>query len=502
MTKNFFHIKLFVIKVSILFFTIAGCSKDSIEEKVIGSNLDSDDTAVSLLGELQISDFVWKGLNEFYYWQEDVSELSDDKLIDQKSYGQYIIENKDAEKFFQSLKHPEDRFSSIQDDYRVLENTLQGIIASNGVEFGLLYACENCNQLVGFVKYILDGSDAENKNIKRGDFFTGVNGTQLTASNYRSLLFSDNLTYTLNMASAQNGALANNGIEVELTKEENFETNPIQVSKSITFNNEDGGLLNIGYLMYNQFVADKSDELNNVFAEFKSEGVSDLIVDLRYNGGGSVQNCVEFASMITGQFTSEIFAEEQWNNKLLKYLRDRFGKETLLNRFTAQLSNGDKINSLDLDRIFVITTSESASASELLINGLESYIEVIQVGERTVGKNVGSITVYDYIDNEQTKNPEHTYAMQPIVLKIANNDGFADYSDGLAPDTVIEEDIRNLGVLGDLDEPMLETVINIITGTGKQNIPKAQMSRALLVKDPLMIQRQQMFVEKKELQLN
>ena len=65
---------------------------------------------------------------------------------------------------------------------------------------------------------------------------------------------------------------------------------------------------------------------------------------------------------------------------------------------------------------------------------MDPYINVIQVGERTVGKNVGSITIYDYIDNEQTKNPDHTYAMQPIVLKIANSEDYADYSTGLIPD--------------------------------------------------------------------
>jgi C-terminal processing protease CtpA/Prc len=305
------------------------------------------------------------------------------------------------------------------------------------------------------------------------------------------------------MASAKNGALASNGINVELTKEENFETNPIQVSKSIILNNDTEGYSGIiGYIMYNQFVADKSNELNKVFAEFKAEGISDLIIDLRYNGGGSVQNCVELASMITGQFTSEIFAEEQWNNKLIKYLRERFGKESLINRFTSQLSTGETISSLNLNRVFIITTSESASASELLINGLDSYIDVIHVGERTVGKNVGSITVYDYIDNEQTKNPEHTYAMQPIVLKIANNDGFADYSDGLLPDTDIEEDIKDLGILGDSNERMLKAVIDIITGTGKRNLPEAKMSRGLLVRDPLLISRQQMIIEKKEFLLN
>ena len=92
--------------------------------------------------------------------------------------------------------------------------------------------------------------------------------------------------------------------------------------------------------------------------------------------------------------------------------------------------------------------------------------------------------------------------MQPIVLKIANNDGFADYSDGLIPDTEIEEDIRDLGVLGDFNERMLKAVVDIITGTGKRNLPKAKMSRALLVNDPLLLLRQQMIVEKKELLSN
>jgi C-terminal processing protease CtpA/Prc len=249
--------------------------------------------------------------------------------------------------------------------------------------------------------------------------------------------------------------------------------------------------------MYNQFVADKSPNLNSVFAEFKSEGITDLVIDLRYNGGGSVRNCVELASMITGQFEGEIFAQEQWNSKLLTYITDRFGEESLFNRFVGELSGGEPINSLNLNRVYVITTSESASASELLINGLASYIELIQVGEPTVGKNVGSITVYDYIDNDGTKNPDHTYAMQPIVLKIANSEGYADYADGLLPSTEMDEDVNNLGVLGVPEEPMLATVLNLISGTAKYSIPEATRSRALLIQDPLMLKRQQMVVDKK-----
>ena len=492
MYHNIVNIKFYLFLI--LTLPIVNCSKDLTADvnNEFDKNFDTDDLAVNLEGDLQISDFVWKGLNEFYYWQDQVSELSDEKLIDEKEYADYIKNNSNPDLFFESLKHSDDRFSWIQNNYVELENNLQGVFATNGVEFGLLYACENCNEVLGFVKYIYKGSNADGKNIKRGDFFNGVNGTILNDSNYISLLFGENLNYSLNMATIENGKVISNGVNVELTKEENFETNPIHISK--TFDTQNGD--QVGYLMYNQFVANKSANLNDVFAEFKNKNINNLIVDLRYNGGGSVKNCVELASMITGQFESGVFAQEQWNNKLISYLENRFGSESLINRFVDTLSNGSPINSLKLDKVYVITSSESASASELLINGLSSYIEVIQIGEPTVGKNVGSITVYDYIDNEKTKNPDHTYAMQPIVLKMANSDGYADYTEGLQPDRLIEEDITNLGVLGNIGEPLLNSTLNLISGTKKEVLINPKLNKKFLIIDPLMLERQKMIIEK------
>jgi C-terminal processing protease CtpA/Prc len=429
-------------------------------------------------------------LNTYYYWQEEVEALADSKLEDEKAYAEFISQNADPELFFDSLLHPEDRFSWIEEDYVELENSLQGIYASNGVEFGLAYACQDCNEIVGYVKYILEDSDASNKNIKRGDYFTGVNGITLTVGNYRNLLFGDELSYTLNMADSIDGNLVLNGINVELTKEENFETNPIQISKTI-----DTNAGKIGYLMYNQFVADKSPQLNEVFGNFKSEGIIDLVVDLRYNGGGSVANCIELASMITGQFNGEIFAKEKWNSKLTTYFEERYGAERLIERFVDVLSDGESINSLSLNRVFILTTSSSASASELLINSLSAYIDVVHIGEKTVGKNVGSITVYDYIDNDGNKNPDHTYAMQPIVLKIANKDDFAEYTDGLEPNTAIDEEIKNLGILGDPSEPLLATAISILSGTGKVT-PYRSSSKNLRIGNPIVLKRQGMHLDK------
>jgi C-terminal processing protease CtpA/Prc len=212
--------------------------------------------------------------------------------------------------------------------------------------------------------------------------------------------------------------------------------------------------------------------------------------------------CIELASMITGQFAGEIFSKEQWNSKLTEYLEDRFGADSLQDEFVDTLTDSndsgesESINSLSLNRVFILTTSNSASASELLINSLSSYIDVVHIGEQTRGKNVGSITVYDYIDNEGTKNPDHKYAMQPIVLKIANKDGFADYANGLEPDASIDEDIKNLGTLGDEKEPLLETALNLISGTAKLYLPKSSFSKQLLINDPILTKVEGMYIDK------
>ena len=474
----------------ILFFLLSlilinGCKKD----KDSALRIDSDDNAINLSGDLQISDFVWQGLNYFYYWQESVVKLSDSLLNDSEKYTEFINKNPNPKEFFESLKHPDDRFSWIQEDYQELDNYLKGVFSSNGVEFQLI-CYSSCDQIIGVVKYILEDSDASEKNIKRGDYFYGVDGISLTSKNYSNLLNGDNLSYILNMATIENdGTLKPNGINIELVKEENFESNPIQVEKIISLNSN-----KIGYLMYNQFVGNKTSLINDSFGKFKNEGITDLIIDLRYNGGGSVATCTAIASMITGQFKGKVFSKQNWNSKLTEYWNDK-NPESLNDLFDDKFDDSKQINSLNLEKVYIITTSESASSSELLINGLKPYINVIHIGELTSGKNVGSITVYDYIDNDGTKNPYHKYAMQPIVLKMANSDGFDDYTDGLIPDIEQEEDLFNLGTLGDPEEVLISIAINLITGSTKKSYKKVKMNKEKLIIDPKMKKKQMMYVD-------
>lgn len=488
----------------IILFTnlIVGCVDDILDQEVVIKSPENNDEElpIELNGDLEISDFIWRGLNNYYYWQGSVDNLSDNIINDPIEYSKFISSNSNPNSFFNYLKHPDDRFSFLQEDYRELENTLQGVFSTFGVEFGLLRACANCNDLIGFIKYIYKDSNADGKNIQRGDIFIGVNGNLLKTTNYQSLLFGDEESIFLNMGKIENGAILRKNSDVELKREFDFQINPIQINSIINLENKQtNSTEKIGYLMYNQFIADKSEELNIIFKEYKDQAINDLILDLRYNGGGSIRNCVELASMITGQFKNEIFAQEQWNKKTEAYLIDNFGKETFLNRFVSSLQSGEQINSLNLKRIFIITSSETASASELLINGLSPYIEVIHIGGQTTGKNVASITVYDYIDEEQTKNPNHTYALQPIVLKIANSEGYADYTDGLIPDYFAEEELQKLGSLGSKDEPLLSLALNIIQDsivlTGKNEM----FSNKFRLNNVLVTNKQEMYSDKSKL---
>ena len=449
-----------ILSILIIFsLFVIGCKKES----------DEDPNIAKLENDLEISDFIWKGLNQYYYWQESVINLADSKLDNLSDYSFYLSQNPNPENFFNSLKHQDDEFSWLSDDYEELENYLQGIDYSDGMEFGLYLECNDQN-VFGFVRYVHKDSDADIKGVKRGYFFNKVNGTMLTRDNYRDLLYNDsslsnsfgfaNLNYNNN---EQCATLVSNDLSISLNKSR-LVKDPIHISKTIEINQK-----KIGYIMYNQFLGNVESEnknynleLNNVFGQFKSQGIDELVLDLRYNPGGRISTSINLASMITGQFNNQIFAKEKWNSKLMEYWNEN-NPDNLINRFVNNIS-GVSINSLNLNKVYILTTSRTASASELLINGLDPYIDVIHIGDYTVGKNQGSITVYDYIDDQRTKNPNHKYAMQPIVLKIGNVAGYTDFPNGLVPDYEIKESIRIAGELGNENEQLFKIAIDHIFG--------------------------------------
>ncbi|WP_105002858.1 S41 family peptidase [Tenacibaculum sp. SG-28] len=394
----------------------------------------------------------------YYLWQNDIPDLSDRRFSSQQQLNEYLDDFDDPNLLFESLLYQRgtiDKWSWIVDDYIALEQQFQGTTQTTGMEFGLVRYRNEMNNVFGYVRYVVPNTDAASQGVERGMLFSSVNGTQITIDNYRNLLFSENTSLTINLSNYNNGDPITNGTSINLTKN-SYTENPIHLAKTI---NEGGK--NIGYLMYNGFTSTFDSQLNQVFSQFKSDGVTELIIDLRYNGGGSVRTASYLGSMITGQFTGDVFSKQRWNEKYMNIIENQ---EILIDRFKNKIESSENINSLNLENIYFITTSSSASASELVINSLEPYINVFTVGEKTVGKYVGSVTLYDS-PNLYTKediNPNHNWAMQPIVLEIVNKNDKND-KDGIEPTVEILEDFGNLGVLGNREEPLLARTLQLIT---------------------------------------
>ena len=247
--------------------------------------------------------------------------------------------------------------------------------------------------------------------------------------------------------------------------------------------------------MYNQFVSNYDDYLESIFSEYKSNSVDEIILDLRYNPGGSINSALLLASLITGQFENEIFNYEQWNSEIQSYWINN-DPEYLVNRFLSLES------SLNLSRVFILTTRSSASASELIINCLKPYIDVVHIGTTTYGKYQASVTLYDSENfSNQNINPSHNYAIQPLVLKTLNAVGVTDYFNGISPNYEFEERVYSMGEIGDLNEPMLNFTIGLINSRAKINTQPETLS---LIDDNFKFEflEREMYIEDKEIKIN
>ncbi|MGB7785723.1 MAG: S41 family peptidase [Salinimicrobium sp.] len=442
--------------MSLLF--VAGLAVTSCQkEEADLSNLSPNEEKQAVVeNDLEVENFIYNGMNDIYLYKAEVPVLADDYFSSNEDKLDYLAEAGTPEHLFEKLKYSQDRFSFLTDDYVALEESFKGVSSGTaGMNFGL-GRISGTNNIFGFLQYVVPNTPAADAGLTRGTVFTEVNGQQLTESNFSNLL--DSGSFSINVGRIENGTIYMSDETVTLSHSE-YTENPVLIAKTL---NADGK--KIGYIMYNSFIADFDDELNDAFGQLKSQGVTDLVLDLRYNGGGSVESAVDLASMITGQYEGEVFMKEQWNEDYQEYFESK-NAESLINRFNPQIRTNELINSLNLSRVIILTSSRTASASELVINGLEPYIDVVQIGESTTGKFQASVTLYDSPDyNREDANPNHTYAVQPLVFKSANAAGKSDYINGLAPDVEYSEDLNNLGTLGDPSEPMLQLAIAYITG--------------------------------------
>ena len=164
---------------------------------------DEDDNISPRQYDFEIEDFIWEGLNTYYYWQNSVPDLADNRFDSQKSYASFLSQfNADYELLFESLLSDKDLFSRIMSDYTALEKQLSRVYTTSGMMIGLGRIGQS-DDLFAFVRYVLPDSDAAAKNIQRGDLFLSVNNEQLTIDNYRELISSEVESFSISACSNQ-----------------------------------------------------------------------------------------------------------------------------------------------------------------------------------------------------------------------------------------------------------------------------------------------------------
>lgn len=478
MNKNFKPIILALLCVSITF----SCFEDRDDNGAFASD---------------INDFIWKGMNFWYLYKGEIPDLSNDRFSSNGEYADYLNQFSDPSDLFDNLIYqPEtvDKFSVLIEDYIAFEQLLDGCTVRSGFEVDFYDVPGSSTDKYGVVRLVMPGSNADNAGLQRGQLFYGINGVQLDMNNLNSAFAPD--SYDLNLATyddngtpeTDDDSIIQESTTLTMTKAP-FCENPIFKTEIIDVEGE-----NVAYLMYNSFNTEFNSQLNSAFATFKANNAQHLVLDLRYNPGGSVSTAILLSSLITGQFTGDVHSTEQWNAEIQEAFFNQ-DPENLINRFSNTF-NGGPINSLMLDKVYVLTTGSSASASELVINALNPYIDVVQIGTTTSGKYQGSITVYDS-DNFQREgaNPNHTYAMQPLVLKLANSSGFSDFDNGLTPDILLSESPNNYGMLGDENEPLLARALLDIS-ISNAPIPYTEFTLPYSTSDAFEKFNGEMYVEK------
>lgn len=393
--------------------------------------------------------------------------------------------------YFKTLKYKDDRFSAIFESYQDILSQLNGVTpAEIGFEFQLWKESSANSNVLGVVTYVKHGTPAEKMGIRRGDIFRKINGEQLTTSNYSTVinyLYNDVNIATIIFSTYSNGAFYDKS-PVTVTKVTNYVEDPVYLDTVYTVNNK-----KVGYLVYNFFTNDPGDktmkydlELNSAIGQFKQQNISELIVDLRYNHGGMISSAIHLASMLVPNLASDkVFIYTEYNKNYTDYFnsaefKSKYSDNPFVDNFATSITNTTSGAAMapvqnvgnSLSRIYFLTGRGTASASEMVINGLKPFLTTILIGDTTVGKNVGSTLVND------EKNTKNQWAFMPIILKYFNKDHQSDFTKGFAPNYLIEDDYSY--ALGDIHEGLLSKAISQISGLGVSPAKVAPVKRTML----------------------
>ena len=406
-----------------------------------------------------VNQFAYNVMAVYYLWVDEISKglqswMSDADPIQKVEEIRY----KDAD------GKDIDRWTKVTDDYETFVNSVDGVSTTFGYELSLFYTSEAKDYVAAVVKFVYDNTPADYAGLKRGDVIVKVDGSAIPAANYYDIV-----TSKLINAGHCNIELSD-GTAVSMDALQMY-CNPVHIWKVF-----DCGGKKVGYLHYTAFTRDSCDDLVDLFAWFRQQGVSEMILDLRYNGGGYVTTEEVLASMLAPEanvragdtFMTEVYNDilaEAWGNEPTSFsTRFNIDKQTVVTSDSH----------LDLTKIYAIMSGGSASASEALICGLKPYIDIEIVGQKSYGKYCTGIILqgpdwYTMVKEKLSSAEYHNgvkytdnWGIYVMIGRYADRDGNTPcMPDGFTPDHEVADAPLDGHQLGDPEETMLKAALTL-----------------------------------------
>lgn len=375
--------------------------------------------------------WVQDSMRRYYYWADQMPAKPD-----------YHLPVKD---FFKSLLSSQDRFSFMvnTEDPSSYPRSIRNMY---GFDYTVIQLTNG--EVVTVIKLVLKNSPAFNAGLERGMIITKINGKAITASNAESITSSmkEQTVIDLKVGYWKNNTVAD---EKDITVYYGYSSEQPLLSRIFDKNGK-----KTGYLYIYDFPDGMTPALNQKFAEFKAAGVQDLILDLRYNYGGSVSSAAALCSLIpSGISASSPFIIFK-GNKNGGEVKRTFAQQIAYDPKSLDF-NTLRANALGLSKVHVLTSNSTASAAEIVINNLKPYLQVIQIGEVTLGKDMAGFIVED-----KRKPRKISWQIHPVIYKVFNANGTGEYSKGISPQTNVNEYIElPLRPLGDPDETLISSAL-------------------------------------------
>ena len=406
--------------------------------------------------------FAYNVMNTYYLWKDEPKAARELSNWDTHA---------DAIEKVEACLYSADRWTKLYDDYTPFENYVNGSGLTYGLDVAPFYTNSQRNQVEAVVRYTYADSPARKAGLKRGDEILTIGGETMNKDNFSRIL---NQLYT--DTSIQLGLA--DGRVIRMDAADIYE-NPVHTVLTFEHNG-----VQYGYLHFTNFTLDACKDLETAFAQFKADGIQELVLDLRYNTGGYVITSTTLASMIAPREVvarKDIFNKDIYNDVLSNDDED-------ITRFTPEMSYTSKntgkevtvkpleVNP-DLKHLWVLVTDESASASESLICGLKPYMDVTLVGERTSGKFCGGSLIkavdwfntmekykaFDNLDYNAARKALPLWGLYVITSRYSDCNGVTlSMPDGIPADLDgIDKPYDGIG-LGDPSESLLATALGAV----------------------------------------